>query len=102
VTWIIFWNNVASRHSPVGAVDEALARLRDSTRPSDAEPGSDFKPRRRADFYGVPDEAVANRRLLRETMERHGLVAFESEWWHYDFRGREKYELLDVGFGALR
>jgi len=29
-------------------------------------------------------------------MERHGFKALESEWWHYDFRGWERFEILDL------
>jgi len=48
-----------------------------------------------------PADALANRALLRDTMTRHGFEALSSEWWHYDFRGWEKFELMNVGLEEL-
>ncbi|MFR8205407.1 MAG: M15 family metallopeptidase [Alphaproteobacteria bacterium] len=40
--------------------------------------------------------AIANRRLLKETMESIGLKALPHEWWHYELPdGRtEKYPMI--------
>ncbi|MBI2213037.1 MAG: M15 family metallopeptidase [Acidobacteria bacterium] len=91
-----------SRHNRGCAVDVTLIRLSDGMELPMPTPYDDFTPRARHDFAGLPAEVIANRRLLRESMERHGFVAFESEWWHYDFKGWETYELMDLGFQALR
>ncbi len=49
----------------------------------------------RFDFFGeesasrsdrVTPEQQANRRRLREVMERHGWIAYEAEWWHFTLR----------------
>jgi D-alanyl-D-alanine dipeptidase len=29
-------------------------------------------------------------------MKSHGFDPLPSEWWHFDFRGWEKFELLDL------
>jgi len=55
-----------------------------------------FTPKARHDAMDVPAAAIANRTLLREVMERHGFVPLQSEWWHYDFIGWERFELLDL------
>ncbi|MFA6958907.1 MAG: M15 family metallopeptidase [Thermoanaerobaculia bacterium] len=91
-----------SRHNRGCAVDLTLIRLSDGTELPMPTPYDDFTPRARHDFNDLPADALANRKLLRETMERHGFVAFESEWWHYDFKGWEKYELMELGFDELR
>jgi D-alanyl-D-alanine dipeptidase len=91
-----------SRHNRGCAVDVTLIRLSDGTELAMPTPYDDFTPRARHDFMDLPPEAIANRKLLRETMERHGFVPLESEWWHYDFKGWEKYELMDLSFDALR
>lgn len=31
----------------------------------------------------LPAQVLARRRLLRETMEQAGFLAYENEWWHY-------------------
>ncbi|MEN8226018.1 MAG: hypothetical protein ABFS05_11740, partial [Bacteroidota bacterium] len=28
-------------------------------------------------------------------------MTYEFEWWHYDFRGWEKYDLMDISFNEL-
>lgn len=42
-----------------------------------------------------------NRTLLINAMEKHGFKVNSSEWWHYDFIGWKKYEVLDIDFEEL-
>jgi D-alanyl-D-alanine dipeptidase len=91
-----------SRHNRGCAVDLTLVRLSDGAELPMPTPYDDFTPRARHDFNDLPAEAIENRKLLRETMERHGFVPLESEWWHYDFKGWEKYELMDLPFDEIR
>jgi D-alanyl-D-alanine dipeptidase len=44
------------------------------------------------DFFGeeahhtytkLPEKVLKNRKLLKETMEKHGLQSIKTEWWHY-------------------
>ena len=37
-----------------------------------------------------------HRAKLRDVMTRHGFDPLPSEWWHFDFRGWERFELLDL------
>lgn len=91
-----------SRHNRGCAVDLTLIRLTDGSELPMPTPYDDFTPRAHHDFNALPADVLENRKLLRETMERHGFVAFESEWWHYDFEGWEKYELMDLEFDEVR
>src|SRR5205809_263992 len=59
-------------------------------------------PRARQDFNDLPAEVIANRATLREAMTRHGFDPLPSEWWHFDYHGWERFELLDIPFTALR
>jgi D-alanyl-D-alanine dipeptidase len=43
----------------------------------------------------LPESALSNRALLLEVMTRHGFQPIKSEWWHYDFRGWDQYDILD-------
>jgi D-alanyl-D-alanine dipeptidase len=45
---------------------------------------------------GIPPEALRNRRILREEMERAGFLQDRGEWWHYDEPGGFRMPLLDV------
>ncbi len=72
-----------SIHNKGGAVDITLENLDGVP----LEMGTDF------DFFGrrayhdntdLPEEVLNNRRLLKETMERHGFWSVRTEWWHYN------------------
>jgi D-alanyl-D-alanine dipeptidase len=46
----------------------------------------------------ISPEARRNAELLKRTLENAGFEAIDSEWWHFDYRGWENYELLDSSF----
>ena len=46
-------------------------------------------------------EAGKNRTLLISAMEKHGFRVNSSEWWHFDFIGWKKFEVLDIDFEEL-
>jgi D-alanyl-D-alanine dipeptidase len=46
-------------------------------------------------------EVKKNRALLINAMEKHGFKVNSSEWWHFDFIGWQKYEVLDIDFEEL-
>lgn len=50
----------------------------------------------------VKDPVIAaNRAKLIAIMKKHGFRVNGSEWWHYDFIGWKKYEVLDINFEEL-
>ena len=42
-----------------------------------------------------------NRDLIISVMEKHGFKVNASEWWHFDFVGWKKYEVLDIDYEEL-
>jgi zinc D-Ala-D-Ala dipeptidase len=42
-----------------------------------------------------------NRALLINVMQKHGFRVNSSEWWHFDFIGWKKFEVLDIDFEEL-
>lgn len=51
----------------------------------------------------VKDPAIRkNRDLLIQVMERNGFKVNSSEWWHFDFVGYQKYEVMDIDFEELQ
>ncbi|HEY9486772.1 MAG TPA: M15 family metallopeptidase, partial [Chryseosolibacter sp.] len=46
-------------------------------------------------------ETRKNREVLISAMEKHGFRVNSSEWWHFDFQGWKKYEVLDIDFERL-
>jgi D-alanyl-D-alanine dipeptidase len=53
-------------------------------------------------FTRLSADILANRQLLRSTMEKHGFKTYEKEWWHYSWPEAGKYELLDIDFKKLK
>ncbi|MBK5279611.1 MAG: M15 family metallopeptidase [Bacteroidia bacterium] len=45
--------------------------------------------------------ARKNRELIINAMERHGFKVNASEWWHFDFVGWQKFEVMDIDFEEL-
>ena len=72
-----------SIHNKGGAVDITLVTLKGE----ELDMGTDF------DFFGkrayhdnteLPQQILENRKILKETMERHGFWSIRTEWWHYN------------------
>lgn len=91
-----------SRHNRGAAVDLTLIDLKTGSELPMPTGYDDFTPRAAQSFMELPEEQIRNRELLRDVMERHGFKALPSEWWHFDYVGWEKFELLDLPFSALR
>jgi zinc D-Ala-D-Ala dipeptidase len=91
-----------SRHNRGAAVDVTLVLLATGEELAMPTGYDDFTERAGHGFRDLPQEVLANRERLRRAMERRGFSALESEWWHYDFTGWERFELLDLAFDELR
>lgn len=90
-----------SRHNRGAAVDLTLVDLTTGAEIEMPTPYDDFTDRARADYANLPANVIANRAKLREAMVRHGFDPLPSEWWHFDFRGWERFELMNVSFEEL-
>jgi D-alanyl-D-alanine dipeptidase len=90
-----------SRHNRGAAVDLTMTYMRAGDVLSMPTFYDDFTPRAHHDFMKLPAKVIENRTLLRDTMVKHGFEPLPSEWWHYDFKGWERFELLDLPFSAL-
>ena len=42
-----------------------------------------------------------NRDLIISVMEKHGFKVNSSEWWHFDFIGWQKFDVMDISFEEL-
>jgi zinc D-Ala-D-Ala dipeptidase len=90
-----------SRHNRGAAVDVTMRSLDPSYILRMGSNYDDFSERAAHDFKRLHPELLANRKMLRELMAKHGFDAFPSEWWHYDFRGWEKFDVMDIGLDDL-
>jgi D-alanyl-D-alanine dipeptidase len=90
-----------SRHNRGAAVDLTLVDLATGADLDMPTPYDDFTSRARGDYADLPANVIANRAKLRDAMVRHGFDPLPSEWWHFDFRGWERFELMNVSFEEL-
>lgn len=78
-----------SIHNKGGAVDITLVNMKGE----ELDMGTDFDffgKRAYHDNYDLPQEILGNRKLLKETMEKHGFWSTRTEWWHYNLQGASK------------
>lgn len=90
-----------SRHNRGAAADLTLIDRKTGQELVMPTPYDDFTNKARQDYNDLPAEAIANRAKLREVMVRHGFEPLPSEWWHFDFKGWERFELMNVPLEAL-
>ncbi|HYX82851.1 MAG TPA: M15 family metallopeptidase, partial [Gemmatimonadales bacterium] len=99
--WLVADPMKGSKHNRGAAVDVTLYDLA-SGRPVEMPSTYDeATPRAYADFPGGTSLERWHRALLRRALERQGFTANPSEWWHFDFRGWERYPILNVPFEEL-
>ena len=91
-----------SKHNRGCAVDLTMYDL--ATGEAVEMPGGydEMTQRSYPDYQGGPPEARARRDLLRQVMESHGFTVEPNEWWHFNYRDWEQYQIADVPFSAIR
>ena len=90
-----------SRHNRGCAVDLTLIELKTGKEVQMPTAYDDFSERAHAKYRDLPAKATRNRRLLQKMMTGHGFDIYPAEWWHFDFKGWQQYEVLDVPFAQL-
>ncbi len=53
------------------------------------------------DFNGTDAKRIANRELLKQTMEKYGFIPLSTEWWHFSWPDTGDFEVLDLSFQQL-
>jgi D-alanyl-D-alanine dipeptidase len=61
----------------------------------------DFSNHASPSYPGGTEEERANRAMLRSAMEKEGFEVNSGEWWHFDYKGWNRYDVLDIPFGQL-
>ena len=52
-------------------------------------------------FTQLPAQVLANRKLLKGIMWQHGFGLVPDEWWHYQWKNNDDYEVIDLDFDEL-
>ena len=90
-----------SRHNRGCAIDMTLVELANH---SELQMPTEYDSFRREAWPTTPvkDPAIRkNRDLIIRIMEQHGFKVNASEWWHFDFVGWQRFEVMDVDFEEL-
>ena len=89
-----------SRHNRASAVDVTLvdSQGKELQMPTGFD---DFSPRAGHHYQDLPDQAIGNRELLKDLMEKAGFIPLSDEWWHYDDENWMQFDVMDVPFQDL-
>jgi D-alanyl-D-alanine dipeptidase len=90
-----------SRHNRGCAMDLTIINLKTGKDLHMPTPYDSFAAAASSDYKDLPADAIKNRDLLINVMERNGFRVLDNEWWHFDFNGWKNYELMDIGFEEL-
>ncbi|HNW74452.1 MAG TPA: M15 family metallopeptidase [Bacteroidales bacterium] len=109
---LLFWDLVkdtlfvaspasGSRHNRGCAVDVTLINLKTGME-LEMPTSYDAFTRAAGAFYdSITPTARMNRGLLIEIMSKYGFRVMDSEWWHFDYQGWDRYQLMDLSFEEL-
>ncbi|HNP06993.1 MAG TPA: M15 family metallopeptidase [Cyclobacteriaceae bacterium] len=90
-----------SRHNRGCAIDLTVIDSETKQELNMPTPYDSFQEEAFPDFPLEDMEAVANRTMLIAAMEKRGFKVYDSEWWHFDFVGWEKFDVMDIDFEEL-
>lgn len=90
-----------SKHNRGCAVDLTLIYKTTGEELSMPTPFDAFLPQAHVEFNDLPEDVLKNRELLIKTMAKHGFNVYADEWWHFDYKDWEQYELMDLEFEEL-
>lgn len=90
-----------SKHNRGCAIDLSIIDLKTGKDVPMPTPYDSFEDAAAANYSNLPAHIIKNRDFLIEVMEKHGFKVLAHEWWHFDFVGWEKYDLMDIPFEKL-
>ena len=90
-----------SRHNRGCAVDLTIVDLKTGHELVMPTGYDDFTEKAGHGYNDLSEETIRNRALLKEIMMENGFDIYPAEWWHYDFKGWQNYELMDITFEEL-
>lgn len=90
-----------SRHNRGCAIDMTLIDLKTGKELKMPTEYDSFKKEAWPTSPVKDPEARKNRALIISVMEKHGFKVNASEWWHFDFIGWLKFDVMDIDFETL-
>ena len=90
-----------SRHNRGCAIDLTLISLKTGKALNMPTGFDSFLEKAHSDYLKLPPEEIKNRDLLIGVMAKYGFNNYSGEWWHYDFKDWNKFDLMDISFEQL-
>lgn len=90
-----------SRHNRGCAVDVSLYDLETGKELAMPTKFDDFSEKANPTYQNLSEEKLKNRKTLIDIMTKNGFKVYETEWWHFDYVGYEKFDLMDITFDEL-
>ncbi|HKP70232.1 MAG TPA: M15 family metallopeptidase [Pyrinomonadaceae bacterium] len=110
----LFWDVVAdnqrkfvadpakgSKHNRGCAVDLSVFDLKTGGLIDMPSGYDEFTERASPTYAGGTDKQRANRDMLRKLMEDVGFTVNPNEWWHFDYKNWQDYDIYDIAFSAV-
>ncbi len=90
-----------SLHSCGCAVDLTMFDLKTGKAVKMPSEFDEWTGRSHINYQGGSKESRRLRDVLKTAMEAEGFFPAELEWWHYNYKDWEKYQVLDINFSAI-
>ncbi len=90
-----------SIHNRASAVDLTIIDLKTGVEIEMPTPFDDFSVKASHKYTDLSENALKNRKLLKDIMYKHGFKSYSHEWWHYNYKDWKKYNIMDISFEEL-
>jgi len=90
-----------SRHNRGCAVDLTLISLKTSKELEMPTGFDSFHEAAHSDYLNLTPVKIRNRDLLIGVMAKYGFENLSTEWWHFDYKDWNRFDLMDLSFEQL-
>ena len=92
---------IGSRHNRGCAVDLSLFDIETGDQTAMPSEFDEFNEKSSPEYQGGSAQETTNRDLLRSEMEKEGFSVNPKEWWHFDYKDWERFEISDIPFSEI-
>jgi D-alanyl-D-alanine dipeptidase len=90
-----------SKHNRGTAIDLTLVDLKTGCEVQMPSAFDDFSDKAHRNYNTMTGEAAKNCKLLEKLMVKYGFIPEQSEWWHFNWQGWDKFPLMTATFDEL-
>lgn len=90
-----------SVHNRGCAVDLTLIDIETKKELEMPTPFDDFTEKASHEYLVLAENILKNRQILHDIMIKHGFTIYKNEWWHYNYKEFQNYELMNIYFEEL-